>query len=112
MHSGAASASAVSGICGARLVYTVNVDWFFVSHRLALARAARQSGLEVHLATTVTDARTRAKILAEGIQLHEIKFNRSGINPLSELRTVLSIFRLYRRLDPDIVHHITIKPVV
>ena len=47
-----------------RLLYVVTEDWYFLSHRLPMARAARDAGFEVHVATRVVDG--RAKIEAEG----------------------------------------------
>jgi len=38
-----------------RLLYVVSEDWYFLSHRLPMARAARDAGFEVHVATNVRD---------------------------------------------------------
>ena len=38
-----------------RLLYVVTEDWYFLSHRLPMARAARDAGFEVHVATRVVD---------------------------------------------------------
>ena len=38
-----------------RLLYVVTEDWAFLSHRLPMARAAREAGFEVHVATRVSD---------------------------------------------------------
>ena len=37
-----------------KLLYVVNADWFFFSHRLNLAHKAIEKGYEVHLLTNVT----------------------------------------------------------
>ena len=37
-----------------RLLFVVNVDWFFLSHRLPLAQAARDAGLEVFVVAADT----------------------------------------------------------
>ena len=34
-----------------KILFIVNVDWFFISHRLPIAIAAKEIGLEVHIAT-------------------------------------------------------------
>ena len=36
-----------------RLLYLVSEDWYFLSHRLPMARAARAAGYDVHVATRV-----------------------------------------------------------
>ncbi|SNY51851.1 Glycosyltransferase involved in cell wall bisynthesis [Arsukibacterium tuosuense] len=93
-----------------RLLYIVNVDWFFISHWLPLARAAKLDGYDVHIATTVTQKTD--VMLAEGFTCHEIPINRSGTNPLTEIVVAIRIFRLIKSLKPDIVHLMTIKPVI
>ncbi|PJF45290.1 MAG: glycosyltransferase family 1 protein, partial [Candidatus Thermofonsia Clade 3 bacterium] len=35
----------------AKLVYLVTEDWYFVSHRLALAKAAQSAGFDVMVVT-------------------------------------------------------------
>lgn len=91
-----------------RIVYLVTEDWYFISHRLPMARAARDNGFDVHVATRV-DQHGDA-IRAENFQLHPIDMNRGGINPFKFLRAVLSVRQLYRSLSPDIVHHIAVLP--
>jgi len=36
----------------------------------------------------------------------------SGFNPLDEFRTYRALRKLYREQRPDVVHHVTIKPVI
>ena len=43
-----------------KLLFIVNTDWFFVSHRLPIAIEAINQGYEVHLATDVSN---KSKIL-------------------------------------------------
>jgi glycosyltransferase involved in cell wall biosynthesis len=92
------------------LVFVVNHGGYFLSHRLPLALAARQAGYDVHIATP--RSRHTNAIAAAGLSWHEIRLSRSGLNPLAELRTVYDLAQLYRALRPDIVHHVTSKPVL
>jgi glycosyltransferase involved in cell wall biosynthesis len=96
----------------ARILYTVNIPRFFVSHRLPLALAARAAGHDVHVATADTDPVNLARIRDAGLTLHPIPLAQHATSPLGELRTLLALVRLYRRLRPDLLHHVTIKPVL
>jgi glycosyltransferase involved in cell wall biosynthesis len=96
----------------ARILYVVNVGWFFVSHRLVLAKAALAAGYEVHAATTITDPSERAAIVSAGIVLHDLNFDRSGFHPLDEWRTVRALLALYRGMCPQLIHHVSIKPIL
>lgn len=91
-----------------RILYVVNDPAFFLSHRLALARAARDAGYEVHVATPEGVGVDRIRAL--GFPFHRVRMDRAGV--ASCLGTLVSVFRLYRRLRPDLVHHVTLKPVL
>lgn len=93
-----------------RLLFVVNDAEFFFSHRSNLARAARDAGWSVHVAVPA-DA-LAARIHNEGFVFHSLPLSRSGMNPFVELQTAWSLFRLFRRLQPDVVHAVTIKPVL
>lgn len=95
-----------------RLLYVVNIPRFFVSHRLPLALAAHQDGYEVHVATSDGDSDSMAKIQSAGLPFHPLPLSQHGTSPLRELKTLLALIRLYRTLKPDIVHHVSIKPVM
>ena len=95
---------------GLRLLFLITEDWYFWSHREPLARAARDAGAEVILATRVSKHRQR--IEAAGYQLLPISFDRSGTNPLRELRTCWQILRAVGKTRPDIVHQVGIKPIL
>lgn len=94
-----------------KLLYLVNENTFFWLHRGALAHAAKEAGYEVHIATPASDE--AAKRYAEhGMIHHPIPLSRKGANPLAELKTLWSIYKLYRNVQPDVAHHVTIKPVL
>jgi glycosyltransferase involved in cell wall biosynthesis len=107
---GSSPARAVGTVRGRKLMFLVTEDWYFVSHRLELAIAARQAGYDVVVATRVDQHGKR--ITDAGFTLRPVAFNRGGLNPLKELRTLMHLVRLYRREAPDIVHHVALKPVI
>jgi glycosyltransferase involved in cell wall biosynthesis len=95
---------------GRKILFLVSEDWYFLSHRLPMARAARDAGAEVVVATRVRGR--GAEIEAEGFRLVPVELSRSGRNPLHDLATLVSLVRLYRRERPDIVHHVALKPAL
>ncbi|WP_207905765.1 glycosyltransferase family 4 protein [Aestuariirhabdus litorea] len=92
------------------VLFVVNAPEFFLSHRFPLAVAAQSAGYEVHVATA--DGADVAHIQASGFTHHVVPFARSGQNPLNELTTLWCLLSLSRRLKPDLMHLITIKPVL
>lgn len=94
----------------AKILYFATEDWFFRSHFLPMARAARDAGLEVVVAARVGDA--AADIRAEGFRVVPLDLDRRSVNPLGALRLLARLVRLYRAERPDIVHHLALKPVL
>ncbi len=90
-----------------KLLFVVTEDWYFVSHRLPLAVAAQAAGFEVAVATRA--GRQADVIRNAGIRLIPFGLSRRGGNPLAE---VMALWRLYRREQPDLVHHVALKPVM
>lgn len=96
-------------LCG-RLLFLINDAAFFLSHRLPIALAARAAGMDVHVATPADGA--SPTIGAHGFSFHPIPMSRSGANPLREIQTFGEIIRLLRSVRPDVLHTVTIKPVL
>ncbi|NVK73388.1 MAG: glycosyltransferase family 4 protein [Oceanospirillaceae bacterium] len=93
-----------------RILFVVNAPEFFLSHRLPLATAAQKAGYDVHVATA--KGSEVQSIQSLGFTHHAVPFARSGQNPLNELKTLISLIKLFKAIKPSLVHLITIKPVL
>lgn len=92
------------------LLFVVNEDWFFLSHRLPLARAAREAGMRVTVAAADTGG--SARIRNEGLGFVALPAARGRPGALAETRLLVTLAGLYRRLRPELIHHVTIRPVL
>lgn len=93
-----------------KILFVANVDWFFISHRLVIAEEAKKNGFEVIVAAK--DTGRSQEIIDKGIQFINLSFSRSGTNLIKEFITLIKVYKIYYSLKPDIVHHITLKPVI
>ncbi len=93
-----------------KLLFVVNVDWFFLSHRLQIALEAQRSGFDVHIATGITDKLD--VLLAHGLKVHPLGLVRGGVGVLNALQTIWDLRRVIKHIQPDVMHLITIKPVL
>jgi glycosyltransferase involved in cell wall biosynthesis len=93
-----------------RLLFLIDEDRDFCTHRLDLGRAAREAGFEVLVATHVQ--RHAKQIEEEGFKLVPIKLRRGVQSPLRDLAALIELIRLYRREKPEIIHHVALKQVV
>jgi glycosyltransferase involved in cell wall biosynthesis len=93
-----------------KILFLINNPAFFLSHRLPLAVGAREAGFEVHVAAPAGEG--AEVIRRHGFEFHALPLDRSRGRLWSELRSIAAIHALYKRVRPDIVHHVTIKPVI
>ena len=93
-----------------RLLFVVNSAQFFLSHRLALALAAVGAGLDVAVATPPGVGVD--EIVSHGFLHYPVAMTRRGTRLWQEAASVWQLGRLFRRIRPDIIHTVTIKPVL
>jgi glycosyltransferase involved in cell wall biosynthesis len=94
-----------------RLLFLMNEALFFTTHRLPVALAAQKAGYEVHVAAPHEDGPV-AVIEGAGFQYHDLPLKRGGRGLAGELRLLARCFQLIRRIKPDLVHHVAMKPVI
>lgn len=93
-----------------KIVYIINVDWFFVSHRLPIAIEALQQGYQVYIFTKDTGKMDYLSSL--GLNVCPINLERGSVNPLQSLKLLLDLKERITNIQPDVVHLVTIKPVL
>lgn len=95
----------------ARILYVATEDWYFLSDTLPLACAAKAAGHDVWVATRANGS--HEAIIKAGLNFTPLaRMSRSGIGALSESRSIGELRRIYRRIGPDLVHHIALKPIL
>ncbi|HZL30462.1 MAG TPA: glycosyltransferase family 4 protein [Pseudolabrys sp.] len=92
------------------MVYLATQDWYFLSHRLPMARAAQRAGYDVHVITHIDKG--KAAIEAEGFSLHSVRWRRGSINLFAFFSNIRAVRRLYKSIAPDIVHHVALQPTI
>lgn len=93
-----------------KLYIVVNVDWFFLSHRLPIALAAKNVGWDVTIVTA--DTGRLKDIEAAGLKVVNLPMSRAGMNIWQELKTFWFLCRLYTREKVDVVHHVGLKTIL
>ena len=102
----------VVGLKGSpRALIVVNAEWYFWSHRLAIAKALKQAGYDVVVAAA-EERGYGERISAAGIRFIPLALRRRSTGLRQELNSIRALYRLYRNERPAIVHHVAIKPVL
>lgn len=70
--------------------------------------------MQVHVAAPDLEVgnASHVKLVALGCHVHSISLARAGTNPLADLRTLVSLVQLMRKVRPSVVLAYTIKPVI
>ena len=95
-----------------KLLFNVNVAWFFISHRIEIARAARDQGYDVHVSADVESQEEAELLEREGFRFHRIYLRRGGLSPTGDIAYLNRLRGIMRSVDPAIVHNVTVKPVI
>jgi hypothetical protein len=77
---------------------------------LPIALKAISEGYKVHL--ICKDTCESAKLSELGITVHNVPFSRSGGKLQNELRSIIRLIQLFKKIKPAIIHAVTIKPVI
>lgn len=93
-----------------KLFIVVNVDWFFLSHRLPIALAAKEKGYDVTI--LCADTGKKAEIINAGLKHIHLPLSRSGMNIFAEIGLIYHLSKTYFKERPDVIHHVTLKPVI
>ena len=85
-----------------------------VNFRLPLLQRFRALGFEVHAcAPALSEDEATVRVLEQnGIFMHDVPFERAGMNPLNDLRASLVLYKTMRSVRADIVLSYTVKPVI
>lgn len=93
-----------------KILIVINSGRYFLTNRKEVPQALLAAGYDVHIALPLDEYADEIRSL--GFTLHHIDVSRRGMNLWSDGKLFFQLCRLYQTLQPDLVHHITIKPVL
>lgn len=91
-----------------KLIFSDNTIWGLINFRQEVFRHFYERGYEIVLVAP-SDAHTQMKAqLPDYVKFVPIELNRSGKNPLSDLKYLMRLYQIYRKERPDWIFHYTI----
>jgi len=93
-----------------KLCFYINSDWYFNLHWKERALAAKEDGYEVHVICNFENAKIFREFELSGIIPHDSRMSEQSLNPLVMFRDLVRSLQIIRKINPDILHCITIKP--
>ena len=93
-----------------KLLFNLTEDWFFCSHFLERALAAKKVGYSIF----VLSRQSLKKDVLEnyGFKFISVPFDRKSTNPFYEFYVLIRIILIYKKVRPDIVHQVAAKPII
>jgi glycosyltransferase involved in cell wall biosynthesis len=82
----------------------------FISNRLQIAKAAKKKGYIIHVAYFEKGKGKNSVLIKNGLKFHSLNIKRGFSNPFKEMYSFYKIFKLFKIINPNLVHLITIKP--
>ena len=86
----------------------LNSSWQAYNFRLNLARALKEEGHKVVFIAPYDEK--YSEILKQEFDFYPVHIDPKGMNPLQDFKTMLSLFKLFRSIRPNVVMNFTIKP--
>jgi len=93
-----------------KIFFLVNTDSFFLSHRFDIAKKMVKKNYEVHIGTEFS--KYKSLFLKSGIKIHKVNFHRNSYNLLKAINSLIQVFFLLKKIKPDILHVISLKPII
>lgn len=95
-----------------KICYFINSDWYFDLHWLARALSAKHQGYEVHIITRISEEKYRRRFSELGFCCHSLPIKERSYNIFGFISALVSSVLLLRKINPALIHAVTIKPVI
>ncbi|CAI1662809.1 glycosyltransferase family 4 protein [Serratia fonticola] len=93
-----------------KICYFINSDWYFELHWVERAVAAKAAGYEIHVVSHFVSPDILKKLTEKGFICHNSSISELSISPFHFVASLFNVWRLLKKIDPDVLHCITIKP--
>jgi glycosyltransferase involved in cell wall biosynthesis len=103
---------ALSALPGKKIVVLCHFGWGMHRYRMDLLRKLVRDGYQVTAIADWSDGDYEAAVRAEGVATESILLTRAHLDPFADLRTLMRLIGLYRRLAPDIVQHFNTRTML
>ena len=92
------------------ILFLVTEDWYFISHRIKLAKFLQKKGYDVNVCCKNTGKFKDIK--DQGIRCFNINSKRKSLSTLQLFNEVIAFFKCVKKVKPDIIHLISMRPAI
>jgi len=91
-----------------KIIFSSNISWSIYNFRLKLLKSLQKDGHEIY--AVANEDEYSVKLVNEGFHFEAINSNNNATNPFEDLKTVYSYYKIYKKIQPDVICHNAIKP--
>jgi len=91
-----------------KIAIVINSSWNVFNFRSGLLKALQAEGYKIVVIAPNDDFSEKLKKMK--FEYYNIDMNAKGTNPKEDLKLIISLYKLYKRIKPDLILHYTIKP--
>lgn len=91
-----------------KVAIVLNTSWNIYNFRMGLIRALQSHGHDV-VAIAPKDQYT-GKLIEAGCAFENVNMDSQGANPVKDFFLTFELYKIYKKVRPDVILHFTIKP--
>ena len=93
-----------------KILFIVTEDWYFISHRLKLAKYLIKNGFEVSVCCRDTG---KINVIKKNSIIHcSLNVDRKSLSIIKFFQESFAIIKTIRSINPEIVHLISMRPII
>ncbi|WP_434997426.1 glycosyltransferase family 4 protein [Vibrio scophthalmi] len=93
-----------------KIVYIINVDWYFHLHWLERAEYFKSLGFDIHIVSNFSNDVIRSELISKGFTCHQLLVKRKSVNFFREAISAYRLKKIIDSINPELMHCVTIKP--
>ncbi|MDZ7817312.1 MAG: glycosyltransferase [Aliarcobacter sp.] len=91
-----------------KIIITINTSWNIFNFRVGLLKSLQKQGYKIVCVAPYDEYSKKLEKL--GFEYHNIKMNNKGTNPIEDMKLIKDYYKLYKKINPDVILQYTIKP--
>ena len=93
-----------------KILFTSNVSWAMIKFRFNLLRYLIEQGHKVYIVAPYDDFVSELEKI--GCICINIHLSRKGVNPIEDLKLTYDLYKIYKKISPNIIFNYSIKPII
>lgn len=93
-----------------KILFTSNVSWAMIKFRYNLLQYLIAQGYQVFIVAPHDEFVDELEKL--GCHCINIKLSRKGVNPVADMLLTYNLYKIYKKVNPDIIFNYSIKPII